>query len=258
MSFSKLLAAGKSLVGMPDTDCRYRVRTENLLPKFISPKNPFAQPAPKPAAPPAPPAETSRPTAARMETAPLFESDRAKTDPVREVKVSIARPGRPVKVEIRRTEVNAPSEPSRVRDETPTPEVKGAPAPAGVENGVTALKAKTLPPTLAPTPAKPAETGRWFGWMKKLNPLALLFKGRGGIMASRGRIGKSPVQAELSLDRVQVVRNDLRDADLEIGPGRLIGIPSGASPVLSHAARPDHSGWSRLATNVFGVEHTQI
>jgi hypothetical protein len=34
------------------------------------------------------------------------------------------------------------------------------------------------------------------------------------------RFAKNPVQAELSLDRVRVVRNDLSDSDLEIVPAR--------------------------------------
>jgi len=34
------------------------------------------------------------------------------------------------------------------------------------------------------------------------------------------RLGKGPVQTELSLDRVRVVRNDLSDADLEVVPAK--------------------------------------
>jgi hypothetical protein len=44
MSFGKLLATGKSLVG-GQGDSRYRVNSRGFLPKFGSPKNPFA-PAP--------------------------------------------------------------------------------------------------------------------------------------------------------------------------------------------------------------------
>ena len=42
MSFSKLLAASKSMVGVSATHNPYRMRPENLLPKFESKKNPFA------------------------------------------------------------------------------------------------------------------------------------------------------------------------------------------------------------------------
>src|SRR4051812_1463310 len=42
MSVLRLLATGKSLVGMKDQSSPYRMRTANLLPKFESTKNPFA------------------------------------------------------------------------------------------------------------------------------------------------------------------------------------------------------------------------
>lgn len=42
MSFGRLLATGKSLVGLSGNASRYRVRKQTLLPKFITPKNPFA------------------------------------------------------------------------------------------------------------------------------------------------------------------------------------------------------------------------
>jgi hypothetical protein len=45
MSLVRLLAAGKSLVGMRDTASRYRMNKQGMLPKFVSPKNPFATPA---------------------------------------------------------------------------------------------------------------------------------------------------------------------------------------------------------------------
>src|SRR5437899_335671 len=42
MSLGRLLAAGKSLVSSSDDGARYRLSKQSLLPKFISPKNPFA------------------------------------------------------------------------------------------------------------------------------------------------------------------------------------------------------------------------
>ncbi len=42
MSLVRLLTAGKSLVGARDEMSRYRVRKHVALPKFVSPKNPFA------------------------------------------------------------------------------------------------------------------------------------------------------------------------------------------------------------------------
>jgi hypothetical protein len=41
MSFLKLLAAGKSMMGLSGTSSRYQATKERLLPKFIGRKNPF-------------------------------------------------------------------------------------------------------------------------------------------------------------------------------------------------------------------------
>jgi hypothetical protein len=63
MSLSKLLAAGKSIMGVKDGNSPYRMNARNLLPKFISPKNPFATPKAVPA----------RVPAAELETVSLFD-----------------------------------------------------------------------------------------------------------------------------------------------------------------------------------------
>ena len=42
MSLLRLLTTGKSLVGVKDTESRYRVTSERLLPQFGSAKNPFS------------------------------------------------------------------------------------------------------------------------------------------------------------------------------------------------------------------------
>lgn len=42
MSMGRLLAAGRSLIGAQDTSSRYRLDKRARLPKFVSPKNPFA------------------------------------------------------------------------------------------------------------------------------------------------------------------------------------------------------------------------
>ena len=58
MSLGRLLATGKSLVGLSSDASRYRVNKQARLPKFISPKNPFASgetsAAPVPESPAAP------------------------------------------------------------------------------------------------------------------------------------------------------------------------------------------------------------
>lgn len=68
------------------------------------------------------------------------------------------------------------------------------------------------------------------------------------------RFPKPPVQGELSLDRIKVVRNDLSDSDLEVVPAK----PSAASATTAPAARPvetadsARSPWGRATTRVAG------
>jgi hypothetical protein len=50
------------------------------------------------------------------------------------------------------------------------------------------------------------------------------------------RFGKQPVQGELSLDKVKVVRGDLTHADLEVVQG----------------GTPPNAAWQSLASRVFG------
>ncbi len=72
------------------------------------------------------------------------------------------------------------------------------------------------------------------------------------------RRSTAPVQEELSLDNVKVVRNDLRDADLEVVPlrsaaGRKVGAivePTPANPV---GLKP----WNRLTGRLWRPEPTR-
>ncbi len=71
---------------------------------------------------------------------------------------------------------------------------------------------------------------------------------------------KPAVQAELSLDKIRVVRNDLSDADLEIvpvQPPKLSGQP-GAGPTLQIAqtTEPTETAWGRVASRFFGADKT--
>jgi hypothetical protein len=60
-----------------------------------------------------------------------------------------------------------------------------------------------------------------------------------------------PVQGELSLERVKVVRNDLSDADLEVVRVRA------SAPAATAGVEQTVNGqnaWGRLATRVFGTD----
>src|SRR3954447_18075211 len=95
MSLGKLLAAGRGLMGIRDNGSRYRMRTENLLPKFGSEKNPFGTSPvpevakPEPAKAPAPVAEAPKPAPAPAKSEPaklvthsLFEPQAATALPL--------------------------------------------------------------------------------------------------------------------------------------------------------------------------------
>jgi hypothetical protein len=234
MSLLKLLATGRSLVGMRETTSRYQMRAANLLPKFGSPKNPFATqakaepapvaPAPKPAAAPTP----AKPEPAKMETAPLFEP----------------KPGNTA----------APAA------ATVQPVVKDVSMPA------TAKVVKTQPATIQagkvePGPASPARVPSAKressgGWIQKLNPLGYFSSGAAG--AGKARAARTPVQTELSLEKVKVVRNELNDDDLKVRPAPTAQMPGAASAVLPQPGGAGATAWGRLTSRVLGTDQTLV
>jgi hypothetical protein len=69
------------------------------------------------------------------------------------------------------------------------------------------------------TAAAAAETGARTPaghWTEKLNPLSWLSRRPTQPRSAVPKLSKAPVQGELSLDKVKVVRNDLSEADVEI------------------------------------------
>lgn len=94
-----------------------------------------------------------------------------------------------------------------------------------------------------------SRTWRWFeAYARKLNPLKL-FRRRAPMEKSAiPRFGQKPVQCELSLERVRVVRNDLMETDFEVVP---VGC-AGRTNKMSH----EEGAWGRLATRIFGSETT--
>ncbi len=89
-----------------------------------------------------------------------------------------------------------------------------------------------------------------------MNPLSYLPAKWGE--SNRSRPTRKAVQTELTLEKVRVVRNDLSDTDLAIVPGRLMGLPSGASPVLPHPDRSGPGAWGRFTSKFMGAEQPQI
>ena len=69
---------------------------------------------------------------------------------------------------------------------------------------------------------------------------------------------KQPVQGDLSLDKIKVVRNDLSDADLEVVTARQPTVPTNAAPELQTGERAEVSvdPWGRMKTRIFSSGKT--
>jgi hypothetical protein len=95
------------------------------------------------------------------------------------------------------------------------------------------------------------------GWQVKLRGLFA----RSGSKATKSAIPRFPkpaVQGELSLERIQVVRNDLSDADLEIVPAKPMATPAAATPAprLIDKAEGAKSAWGRVTSRILGAGRT--
>ena len=157
MKLGTLLAAGKSLALRRRGQSPYRANKQFYLPKFGSPKNPFAS--------------ANQPGGA-------IPPEGTATAPVKT----------PITVVAAKTQ--------RLPTFSPAQAVNHRPATAGQPGGP------------APKPRHPLQ------WMNKLNPFA---SDSAFLVAGSGN-AKAPIQAELSLDAVKVLRNDLSDVDVEVVP----------------------------------------
>ena len=191
MSLGRLLATGRSLVGARDGAGRYQVNKHVALPKFISPRNPFA-------------------SSSKTEASPTSAEVSAKA--------------------------------------------------CGGKAGVAAAKANA-----GAAGAKDfriagrARVARWISkWSQKINPLPRLTKRHGSVKSAVPRFAKTTVQPELSLDKVQVVRNDLSDVDFEVVPAKMPVAVSSEPTALTSQERFEPAGgtWNRLTTRIFGVRQT--
>jgi hypothetical protein len=95
----------------------------------------------------------------------------------------------------------------------------------------------------------PARAIRWMGELgAKLNPLALWKRGPAAASNTAARVA-TPIQRELSLDTVRVLRNDLSDADAEATAG-MKPAPKN-SGVLAMTAKAEVA-MDRLSSKFFG------
>jgi hypothetical protein len=99
-------------------------------------------------------------------------------------------------------------------------------------------------------PTVSARPARVTTWTEKFNPLSIW---RGSTREAKSSL--SPVQAELSLEKVKVVHNDLSDADVEIVPIKSRSMREIPEPVFQTAVSvdADKNFWSRLDEKFFGA-----
>lgn len=79
-------------------------------------------------------------------------------------------------------------------------------------------------------------------WASKLNPIAIFHP-----QSQATNKSAMPVQAELSLEKVRVLRNDLSDADVEVVP---LKSNTTSAPDLPPAEKP----WEFLGERLFGIK----
>jgi hypothetical protein len=124
---------------------------------------------------------------------------------------------------------------------------------------IQAAKAKPDNTGATMTSAKkgPMELGKW---LKKLNLLSYLPVRKSGGKAIAVKPARTHVQAELSLEKVKVIRNDLSDTDLEIIRTRPVELPKATQPVSQQPVmvKSEPTTWGRLTSRIFGSEQTLI
>jgi hypothetical protein len=123
-------------------------------------------------------------------------------------------------------------------------------------------EAKSGRATNAPAPPaalrKPraARAIEWFGELgRKLSPFALLKRKPRAASTAEARAGAPAVQAELSLDAVRVLRNDLSDADGETIPPlpKPATLRSATIGVVTARAEAVGQAMDRMSSKFFGV-----
>jgi hypothetical protein len=192
MSLLRLLTAGKSLIGVQQATGRYRLPDPRSMPKFGDGKIKTR---------PAKVESEARPaggTAEQMNrAAAIAVAEKLET----ELTVSAAAPA-PARASEPRQAMAEMAGPAEARTQEPQTEK----SPEAVS---------TSPGAETKTPGKRSGNG----WISKLSSLKKIWQ-RNEARASKPRPELRPVQGELSLDKIKVVRNDLSESDLEVVPLR--------------------------------------
>lgn len=197
MSLLRLLTAGNCFVGQKDSVSRYRMTDSRALPKFGSGKNPFdgaprteAKPS-MPTLPPGEPSSVSRDSLMTQTNPSACGQDTsAAHSPAPKLGGKVGDGvGKPSIWRFWATKRQSKSDDSK------------SSVPRGPGSG-------------------PAKTGSWISRLWGSLPGSSTRSQRQPLRPIVPHPVREPVQGELSLDTVRVVRNDLSDADLEVVPAK--------------------------------------
>ncbi|HEX4266061.1 MAG TPA: hypothetical protein VH597_17125 [Verrucomicrobiae bacterium] len=226
MSLGKLLRTGKSLVGLNNSGARYQLQ-KGALPKFESSKNPF----------------TSRSHEEPSEREPQLP----KLTPAEIAAVPGGAGVPPASAGLAKL---TPAELAAAKlKKTQALPVLGAKIEA---------RARNPEPVAAAKPKLVVD-----GWLKKINPLVWLGSRKPAEPKTTvPRFNKAPVQGELSLDNIKVMRNDLSETDVEIVPAKARRPnPTPAAPAVVEASAaamaipelpPPTTAWEYLGERLLG------
>ena len=266
MSLGRLLSSGKSLIGLSSAS-RYQFRTGSL-PKFESQKNPFAKPSAEQADTRGlSPAEMAASHLKKTQLLPLLPpTPEAPGESFQPPKPSEIRAKPPISTP-QETKPSIPS-PALNRLAASNPAVAGEDGSANVNDP--AATSTSSAGTASPSSLRSGGEGRGeeafraqgeksqppvqvTNWLKKLNPLVWFGDRKPAEPKSPvPRFNKKPVQGELSLENIKVMRNDLSDADVEVVPKKVLpmqDIPLPGGPAAAAAIPelpPATSAWEYL------------
>ncbi len=100
-----------------------------------------------------------------------------------------------------------------------------------------------------------ARLGEWSG--KCVDKLGGWLGRRERSPSALPHFNKAPMQTEMSLDRVRVLRNDLSDADLELVPARTSAKPSAAAAKPTTGDQPAEKAQLQLSAVTPGLERAE-
>ena len=223
MSLVRLLTAGKSLIGLKDAENRYRMGDPRAMPNFGSGQNRFSAKA--------------RADLTQKATSPLMPSPVTAAEPATATASRVSPPAALAQGPISSTRSEASSDSGALKPGT---------APEGSRLTILTAPEQEAGSSSSPEGKRPGWIGQWTSKLSAMIRRAPRNAAKSGIPP----LGQPVVQGELSLERVQVVRNDLSDEDLEFVSAK--GSKAKASIKGTQAAiEPVQTAWERMSTRVF-------